>query len=316
MYIIVYFQISAKYINPDLLHHSCVHMLQPSLIFSDRILAKYFPDENPGVMSPLTSPTDPTKSRVHNLGAMLQTNMAVVTYHSIQTFESFVKTRLHAKLASDVSVPSLSETTSRERLVCYVLFQVLNAVLSAHDGSSLYVIKTVDVTDILVVEHSVAEGSHYVIVNPLRSADFERLDEEMLCCDVTKLLCFVLDINFTVMRGELARLVPGTSRFAVGMRKMVEVLESGCFSALLVARSLMEYLLWGPSDKEMRSLLLAEDRQQAFCIWLEVLRCRYVNELALGQLERNLELSHMFHFLCAVTGANLLDVTKLLYKSK
>ena len=284
-------------------------MLQPSLIFSDRILATYFPDGKP-CTSPLTSPSDPTKSKVYQLGGMVQTNMAVVTYHSIEAFESFVKRRVHAR-ESDVS-----DVSARERLVCYVLFQVLNAVLSAHDGSSLYVIKTVDVSDVLVVEHSSTKGSPYVIVNPLRSADFERLDEEMLCADVTKLLCFVLDVTFTPVHADLARLVTGTSRFAVGLRKMVEVLESGCFSALLVARSLMEYLLWGPSDKEMRSLLLAEDRQQSFCIWLEVLRCRYVNELALGQLERNLELSHMFHFLCAVTGANLLDVTKLLYKSK
>ena len=302
-------QISAKYINPALLHHSCVHMLQPSLIFTDRILATYFPDGSK-CTSPTTtptSPTDPTKSKVYQLGGMVHTNMAVITYHSIETFDKYVERVIHRKMAAAAHEPY-------ERLVCYVMFQVLNAALSAHDGSSLYTVKSVTASDILVVEHPLAKGESYLIVNPLRSADFERFDEELLCADLIKLLCFLLKLPHK-SKG-VSHSIKGSSRFALGLKRFLDVLESNTFSCVLIARSIVEYLLWGPSDKEVKSLLLADDRQQAFCIWLEVSRCKYVNELALGQLRRNLELSHMFHFLCAVTGSSLLDITKLLYKNK
>ena len=253
-----------------------------------------------------TSPSDPTKSKVYQLGGMVHTNMAVITYHSIETFEAYVQRVIHRRIVTHEPY---------ERLVCSVMFQVLNAALSAHDGSSLYTLKTVNTSDILVVEHVTAKGEPYVVVNPLRSADFERFDEQLLCNDLIKLLCFLLKLPADSQKAASAS-VTGTSRFALGLKRFLSVLEHGTFSSILIARSIVEYLLWGPSDKEIKSLLLAEDRQQAYCIWLEVTRCRFVNELALAQLNRNLELSHMFHFLCAVTGSSLLDVTKLLYKNK
>ena len=288
-------------------------MLQPSLIFSDRILATYFPDSVSKATSDAvkSKPGEPIKSKVYQLGGMVHTNMAVITYHSIHSFEEHMKNVIHKKIKNGEPY---------ERTVCYYIFQILNAVLSAHDGSSLYTIKCVNLNDILLVEHPNAKNEPYLVINPLRSADFDRLDEETLCSDLINVLLQLLNLDPPTdpkSRGSSRKIqASGDTRFTSGMRRFVDVLEKRTFNCLLVARSIMEYLLWGPADREMKSLLLAEDREQSFCIWLEVTRCKFVNELALGQLNRNLELSHMFHFLCAVTGSSLLDVTKLLYKGK
>lgn len=269
---------------------------------------------------------------------MVQTNMAVITYHSIQSLDTYICDKLREQASVN--------REAYERTVCYFLYQILCAVLSSHDGTSVYVIKTVKVEDILVVTHSFSADEHHLVINPLSSGEIEVMEEEVLCSDLIELLCRLLDINIETTKtstsngvkgaivsvgtanvdcninylknvsGEVAGKMTSKSRFMQGLKRLVEVLTGGSISSVVIARSLLEYTLWGPTDKEIRSLLLAEDREQAFCIWLEVTRCKGVNELALGQLTKTLELAHMFHFLCSVTGTAMLDVTKLLYKHK
>ena len=239
---------------------------------------------------------------------MVQTNMAVITYHSIKTLENYVTETLRKDLAMG--------TEAYHRAVMYCLYQIMNAILSQQDGTSVYVVRTIKLNDILVVAHPVSPEEQYLVVNPLSSGEVEIKEDEIICNDIVRLVCYFLDIPYSEKHRDITVKIVGKSRYIASLKKYVDMLAGNSLSSLLVCRSILEYSLWGPTEKEIKSLLLSEDREQAFCIWLEVARCKAVNELALGQLEKNLELTHMFHFLCSVTGSTLLEVTKLLFKHK
>lgn len=282
------------------------------MIFSDKILTSYFPPAAVAFQSN-TGSAKPAPS-----GGLVYTNIAVLNYSSIKLLETWIKDISAQRQAS-------ADATDCDRQICYAMFQILNGVLSLHDGSSFFTVRTLRLKDILVCSCSTGQKGdspeEYLVINPLHTCQDKPIEyEELLCQDTFNVLLALL--NFSDDTGtkssEIAALeaaCSGRNSLTLSMLKQCgkTLAAATSISQLMVARSMLQFILWGPQEEEIRSLLLAKDREHAFCVWLEVMRCRCINELALGQVKPSLEVAHRFHFLCSITGATVFQLSKMLH---
>lgn len=286
------------------------------MIFSDKILANYFP-QTLSTPKPAAGPNAPKPAPT---GGLVYTNVAVLNYISIKSLETWIKD-IHTQKEQT------KDMNSFEKNMCYTMFQILNGALSLHDGTSLYTIKRLKLKDILIVSRSITEPKsdsleEYLVINPLQTCQQEYVEEEVLCQD---LFCILVSLMAGPQTKASSQSVPTTevldrlcnarnSTIMSTMKLCGRTLASATSVAqLMVARSMLQFVLWGPQESEIKSLLLAKDREHAFCVWLELMRCRCINELALEQVKPSLEVAHRFHFLCSITGTTMFELSKMLH---
>ncbi|KAF6027376.1 hypothetical protein EB796_014309 [Bugula neritina] len=75
--------------------------------------------------------------------------------------------------------------------------------------------------------------------------------------------------------------------------------------------AILQYLLWGPKDDEVKVITLAEHRRQAFELWLQLARGKQLSSLALKPID-NLKAFMVTSFLANSNGTELFKITKLL----
>ena len=262
-------QIHCKSVNRDLLQCRHANVISPVAMFTDRVPAEYFPDQPLGDV---------------------ETNIAVLNYHSVDSIDNYCR---------EIALLYVNDNDKYDRSVCYILAQILNALLYIHDR--IHLVSSLRSHNVAVVAFGV-DSKKRVIVNPTKG----RGDLRQLCDDIVILL------TRDLLRDSISASIPST-RYTKGFDEIVRVLKTGGdLDAVICARNMSEFMLWGPVKEDVEILSLADQREQTFHVWLELVRCRCVNTLALERNAPSVEAADRLKFLCAVTGQSLYNTAKML----
>ena len=257
--------------NRDLLQCRHANVISPVAMFTDSVPAEYFPDQPLGDV---------------------ETNIAVLNYHSVDSIDNYCR---------EIAVLYANDSDKYDRSVCYILAQILNALLYIHDR--IHLVSSLRSHNVVVVAVGV-DSKKRVIVNPTKRNG--RCDLRQLCDDIVILL------TRDLLRDSASTSIPST-RYLKGFDEIVRVLKTGSdLDAVICARNMSEFMLWGPVEEDIEILLLADQREHTFHVWLELIRCQCVNTLALERNAPSVEAADRLKFLCAVTGQSLYNTAKTL----
>lgn len=179
--------------------------------------------------------------------------------------------------------------------IIFILLQILNVIFSLNDKQLR--LETVSSSDFLVVTD--AEDMSTVFCNGLHvvSSPNQKLG---LTCE--KLRMFLMQIGHTC--ASLAK----SSMFTV-VDDMVQ--NASDMGDLRTISTILQYLLWGPKEEEIRVITLAEHRRQAFELWLQLARGNLLTRLVFRQMDK-LKIYMISNFLANTNGSELFKITKLL----
>ena len=116
---------------------------------------------------------------------------------------------------------------------------------------------------------------------------------------------------------ELPQVIPSVSMF----KTMAVILQQGGSVSLGQVKSMLEYMLWGPSDIifDLKTGREAESREEALQRWLDLERATVLNNLIRTQGLWNIQLTvyEEYHLLFLVrTCAKMLREASLLFESE
>lgn len=232
--------------------------------------------------------------------------VAVLLCSDVATLDSFWE-REHAKVLDE------STTIVFEQSICLCLVQVLNALLYLRDsGCTVLRLSSEDVIMTLT-----SDSKWHPLVKPsVMTFDVcSDHDSAFLGEDVTQLLFQMLRTDLGKPDRQEARVVTPRTRYSRGLQRVLRTLVAPrTWEGLETGRSLLEFVLWGPSEEEAKFVAMTDTRETSFRVWLEVARCRMASALVLELERHNLELANQAKFLCRVTENSLLGVTKLLFE--
>lgn len=268
---------------------SHANVLSPSAVFQDTVPPEYFPD-----VKDLDEPSKFRKLR------RATTNILVFRYTSIST--------LHYYMTSVVPLQT-TDPEEVECLVCYIMDQVINGLLYLQ-GKSCTQYST-DTRDILLV--TTANYQEKVIVINPHCLEKQRRSRKSVGENLKLLLVELLQSTVSAVDSD-GGCLPLNSSYSRALCKLAQLLTEEGTDMLEQARNLLEMALWGPNQDALHCLTLAEDRPQAFEVWLSLERCRMVTKYALQVLQPRLEEAHHIRFLCSLSGDQLFHITKLLHK--
>ena len=204
-----------------------------------------------------------------------------------------------------------------ERNVCYILVQLLNGLLYLHTKG--FPLPSITTKDVLVVTPCGGDEKTIVLnpfnnqlkITPPRAVKKQNGTEEVEGI-IAELLQIIPDPE-----QDISAQIGGQTSFSRGLQKVAHALRTLDQHPLTIARNIAEFLLWGPQEEEIKTLSLAEDREQAFSVWLELERCKMLNQFAKMPVSHcSVEERNHIKFLCRTTGYTLFDTTKLLHKWK
>lgn len=177
----------------------------------------------------------------------------------------------------------------------FIILQVISIIFSLAERQVQ--LESLSAGDLLVYLDSESIPTvycHMVGVKKASNTDFH------LVCEKLKMLL----IQLTHVSQRLAKL----KQF-----KTVEDLIQNSSDAgdLKTIALIIQYLLWGPKDDEVKVISVAENRKQAFELWLHLSRAKLVNELLFQPMDR-LKLYTIASFLTSTSGQEIFKITKLL----
>jgi len=266
-----------------------VNVINPVCMFRDRISADYFP-EPPG-----------SSSQVYTLFGVEQTHIAVLSYTAVQGLPGYIQHEY--KKHKDAGPEEF------ERVSCYIMVHILNGVLYLHEKDhQLSVLRS---NDILMVTGKT--GETYPALNLPHQTKHPDGQESQLFDSIIVIMFLVLKVAWRKEEDPYTA-IPEKSQYSRAFRKLVSMLHQKQFTlqSLITARNILECMLWGPSEEEVRTLTRAQDPEHAFSMWLEVSRCRLVNQYAVSCAGVSLEQASVMRFLCSMTGSALCDAVGIL----
>ncbi|XP_067938509.1 serine-rich adhesin for platelets-like isoform X2 [Watersipora subatra] len=191
-----------------------------------------------------------------------------------------------------------SEQRSNEDLeldVIFVLLQILNIIFGLHENQLR--LDSVSMSDFLVLTDSTnASTVHCHMVNVTQSAN----QKIGLTCE--KLRMLLMQVSHSTE--SLLKSVIFTT-----VDDMIQNAED--LGDLKTISAILQYLLWGPKEDEVKVITLAEHRRQAFELWLQLARGKLLSGLALKPID-NLKAHMVTAFLANTNGSELFKITKLL----
>ena len=287
---VFFFQVSHKPIGTDLVQFKHLNVLNPAVVFYDKISSDVFPDA--------TSKADP---HPYQLYGMVQTQVVILNCSRVTSLSDHM-----------VSLSNLltQDNEKYERVVCHILSQVLNGMLYLIEKG--FQIRTLTMKDILMVT-PIGKKETFVALNSIIYYRTIRPGGKQTCVAIVKLLFDLLQIKMTSDDKTAYRSIPVRSQYSLGFQKMVKTLQGHDNQSILSARHILEIMVWGPQQEEIKALTLAEDREQAFDVWLELERCKLVNKYATEDPESSVQELLYMNFLCSSTGATLFETTKILH---
>ena len=197
-----------------------------------------------------------------------------------------------------------------ERLVCYLMDQVINGLLYLQGKACTQY--SIDTTDILLLT-SKGYREKFVCINP-HCIEKQKRTKRSVGENLKHLLFELLQSTVPMADCDLSGCIPLRSSYSRALCKLAQMLTDEADNMLQLARNLLEFVLWGPNEEDLKCLTLAEDRQQAFEVWISLERCRVVTRYALQVMQPRLEEAHHIRFLCSLTGTDLFQITKILHK--
>lgn len=285
-----HFQVSGKSLPKELLEQCHVNVLCPTTMFRDKISADYFPQ--PRGLDP----------KVYQLFGVEQTNIAVLGYNSVDSLTNYIQ-ETHRKLKSS--------SAEFERNACYIMSHILNGLLFLYERN-LQVAK-LHSNEILVVE--VQKDEKYCVVNVTSPAKDLLGQDNQLFDSVIALIFQVMKLRWN-KKEDPYTVIPVKSKYSQAFRKLVALLYQKQFTlqSLIMARNILEYILWGPDEQEAKVFKESKNLEEAHAVWLEVGRCKLINQMALGnaEAEGNLARASRIRFLCSMTGSALADTAKII----
>ena len=232
---------------------------------------------------------------------MVQTSIAVVQYKTIQTLNSYLDrlVKIH-----DYRMESY------DKEACYLLAQILSGVLSSRDkGCPISRLQTQDVLIVSTGDHM----ERYAVINPIASMLPAEKDPSALCTDIVWLIFYVLNLDKPSDLKDCFVQIPARTHYSKNLQRVVRIICRGNFDSLISAWNVLQFVLWGPSEESLKSLSLADERQQAFNMWVDVERGRAVNEIALQGEMAGLTQAAMLRFLYSASGNSLVETAKLVF---
>ena len=204
----------------------------------------------------------------------------------------------HNKLMSITSyIKSREETKSDEHLVLdslFILLQVISLIFALAEKQKQ--IESISAGDLVVSVDSDCIPTVYCHMISVKKT----CTNFNLICEKLRLL--VIQLTHTCER--LTR---------VKQFKTVEDLIQNSADAgdLKTIALIIQYLLWGPKEDEIKVMSSAENRKQAFELWLHLSRATLLNQLVFQPLDR-LKMCMMIGFWTNTSGNELFKITKLL----
>ena len=261
-------------------------------VFYDKVQCDYIPD--------CPELNDPD---AYQQVGVVHTHVSVLNYQSIMSLEDYLK---------GIKDLYFTDAQAYERNVCYMLSQIVSGILYVNDQGCP--MKVINKRDILIVTPN-GYDEKLVVINPFGYQQFKAtMNFKAVSDQVNKLALLFLQLNIPHETKDVYKRVPQKTTYSKGIRKVVQTLsETNDLQGLLTVKDLLEFLLWGPHEDEIKALTLAENREEAFAIWLEIERCKIVNKYAVEQPRPSVEECSVMMFLCSASGSSLFDTTKLLF---
>lgn len=268
-----------------------INVVSPVATFQDLVAADYFGEQ---------SSSSPSRYKVYGSQT---TSVLVTNYTSVTSLEDYLAI-LNSAYESD--------PPTYDRSVCYIMLQVLNGLIYVHDKGCP--IRSLGTRDILVVSSNGYEEK-YIVINP-HCRQRPELSLQSVGKELTKILLKLLHVEVPTfrMKQDLSARIPTRSTYSRSFQRMVQILEGKDISDIILARNLMDFMLWGPTDEDIKLIGCSENRKQGFEVWLTMEQCRAVSRYAIEGLEPLLEEANLMRFLCSATGAMLFEITKCLHK--
>lgn len=253
---------------------------------------------------------------------MAEANIAVLEAVSISNASSAVHS-LDGIFSSDL--------TEYERKMCHWLTQVMGVFLDTADQDiSLAGLNLTDHVTLVTSQHGLVDSKSPVLIIPSLLENAENSSKSSaafssgsrpnslhpwpeICSGLVQLLFCLLRLTFKQDAKDPSLDIPIRTKYSKGFQRFVKLLDGATMESIVHGKLLLEAMLWGPQEEEIKPLSLAEDREQAFQVWLDLKRGKLINDLALGEIDKTLQTANMAWFLCSVTGRVLFDITKALY---
>lgn len=208
-------------------------------------------------------------------------------YGNIQSITSFMKSR-HDLCKSD-------ENLAMDSL--FILLQVISIVFSLAERHMQ--LNSVSAGDLLIItgkeENAIPTVyCHMVSVKKVTSPDYN------LICE--KLRMFLIQLTHASKRIEKS------SNFHTVEDLIKNSEDAGDLKTIAL---IIQYILWGPKEDEIKVMSVADNRKQAFDLWLSLSRTKLLNGLLLHPMA-NLKMYTLASFLTNTCGQELFKLTKLL----
>lgn len=248
-------------------------------------------------------------------GSSLEADISILSYDKLLSLDRAIH-NLDSLFATDLN--------EYERLVCFWITHIVGATLDIcakwpHLQSvpcDHIAVVTVPSSEqsfpILIIPDFICEQESSVVPDQL--ATLAQCDWNQISSDIIRILFKLLRLVYNDKTKDPGNRIPIRSKFSVGLRAFVDEImkDKNSPSGIVLAKCIVEVMLWGPCIEDLKQLLSAENQDESFQIWLELKRNLVINMLAMGHHQGTLDLANSLSFLCSVTPKLLMDTTSLL----
>jgi len=285
------------------------------------------------VLSPIT--TFHESQFVENSGVQDHSfdNVAVLPFTDVMRFDEYWRKQHKLVLSGNLQAAHV------ERTICRTLAYLLSAAIFLHGCG--WPKPRLDWNHVLMA--STPFGDYLPMLRPsMKAAAASTEKSNNVCSDVHQLISIMLEPDVveaesdaadkllcglseddaasrpTVRRVDISSFLLTESPYARCLQRVLRCLQQRVLSAkwdvaVCEALRLLEFVLWGPREHEARLAAVSEKRDEDLRNWLALSRCRLLAQLALEENSTDVELIHKAQFLCDLSEAEMLDVTKLLF---
>ncbi len=216
---------------------------------------------------------------------------------------------LASRLSPTASKPGKS--TAWEKEVSFVLLQLTNGLKTLQAQGVEEIEATLD--NFLLVRAD--KDPHYRLV--ILDQDKEGCDKMSLCSAALAAMLLLFKCNDPIAKAKKDEVILPELTPSVGMfRSMADILRKGCNVGLGQVKSMLEYMLWGPSDIAFEA---GKTRQHGLQRWVDLERATVLQNLirTQGLWRIHLTVFEEYHLLFLVqTCAKMLDESSLLFESE
>ncbi|XP_013415081.1 titin [Lingula anatina] len=238
-----------------------------------------------------------------------QVHLRLLKFSFIETLNQYL-TRLR----------SSSDLVDFEKQMCFVLLQIIDGFGVLQDNKKNFEQK---LANIVVVSPLSSQDRTVALMPKIQDNSSEESFTAFEKSEVKDMLVSVLNLAFP--GSDWDSVILFTPKYSRGVEKLFDILKTDPGSFLLHSKYLLEFLLFGPNEEDMRVILQMGGKESVysddtFQLWFETERVKVVNHLAqqtVAQEQYIRGLSHEYAckicFLCGDAGAQYMTVANMIY---